>query len=50
MGERRIREDVVRNAMRQREIEAKKVADEIERIEKKENREGAKRSYSGEAA
>ena len=34
MVERRVREDVERNAKRQREIEAKKVADEIERREK----------------
>ena len=32
--ERRVREDVERNAMRQREIQGKKVADEIERREK----------------
>ena len=34
MVERRVREDVERNAMRQREIAAKKVAGEIERREK----------------
>ena len=34
MVERRVREDVERNAKRQREMEAKKVADELERREK----------------